>query len=272
VKRLLWKGLMRFCPVWARKHSVRGTYDRVALLASDTAAFLNYGYAPLDPADPEPTLAPEDRSMLQLYANLYYHVARQVDLRGADVLEVGSGRGAGCDFLHRYLDPASVIGLDLSPRSVALATRLLARPGLTFRQGDAEALPFAPASFDAVVNIESAHLYPRPEVFFGEAHRVLRPGGHLLFVDLVERAPMDRLASQFQGVGFTVVTARDITRNVVEALQVNDELRRQAIRAVARNERHFQELAEWARLVGTPGYQAFLDGRHTYWSYVLRKP
>jgi SAM-dependent methyltransferase len=271
VKRLLWKGLMRLFPVRARKHSVRTTYNRVAELASDSAAFLNYGYAPLDPDEPVPALLPEDEA-LQPYANLYYHVAGQVDLREAEVLEVGCGRGAGCLFLHRYLGPRAVTGLDLSERNVALATRLVARPGLSFRLGDAEALPFAPASFDAVVNIESSHLYPRPEVFFGEACRVLRRGGHLLFVDLGERARMDRLAGQFQGAGFEVVTSRDITRNVIEALRLNDEPRGLAIRGVARSERHFRELAVWARMVGTPGYESYLEGRETYWSYVLRKP
>jgi ubiquinone/menaquinone biosynthesis C-methylase UbiE len=271
VKRLLWRGLMRCFPVRARKHSVRTTYDQLAALEDDRAGFLNEGYAPLDPGEPVPALEPEDRP-LQYHANLYHHVACQVDLRGAAVLEVGCGRGGGCHFLHRYLGPARVTGLDLSERNVRVATRVLARPGLAFRQGDAEALPFAPGSFDAVVNIESSHLYPRPEVFFAEAHRVLRSGGHLLFVDLGERARMDRLAGQFRQAGFEVVSARDITRNVVESIQADNERRGQIIRAYARNERHFRELAAWARMVGTPGYEAYLDGREAYWSYVLRKP
>lgn len=257
-------------PVLARKRSVRSTYDRLA--ERDRALFfLNEGYAPLDPDEPVPVLAEVDRPG-QLHANLYHHVARQVPLCGKAVLEVGSGQGAGSYFLTHYLAPASVTGVDLSGRNVALATRLFARPGLRFRQGDAEALPFLPASFDVVLNVESSHLYPRPEVFFREAHRVLRPGGHLLFVDLGERARMDGLADQFRRAGFEVVTARDITRNVVAAIQADNDRRGRILRAFARSDKEFRELAAWARMVGTPGYDAYCDGRDQYWSYVLRKP
>jgi fatty-acid O-methyltransferase len=43
--------------------------------------------------------------------------------------------------------------------------------------GDAENLPFPQVSFDAVINVESAHCYGSIERFLAEVHRVLRPGG-----------------------------------------------------------------------------------------------
>jgi SAM-dependent methyltransferase len=49
------------------------------------------------------------------------------------------------------------------------------------REGDAEALPFADASFDVVVS-QFAHMFaPRPGVTIGEMLRVLKPGGTIAF-------------------------------------------------------------------------------------------
>ena len=60
---------------------------------------------------------------------------------------------------------------------LALARRL--QPGIDFRQGDAQALPFGDAAFDAVVaNFLILHL-GRPDVAAGEFARVLAPGGRL---------------------------------------------------------------------------------------------
>ena len=49
--------------------------------------------------------------------------------------------------------------------------------------GDADNLPFADQSFDAVINIEASHCYPRLSHFLADVARVLRPGGHFLYVD-----------------------------------------------------------------------------------------
>lgn len=74
---------------------------------------------------------------------------------------------------------ADVVGLDFSPAMIAQAQR--AHPAVTFREGDAHALPFDPASFDAVVmNFGLLHL-ARPDTAIAEARRVLRPGGRYAF-------------------------------------------------------------------------------------------
>lgn len=272
LRRILWKCLVWFFPGFAIRRSVKRTYNTIAEQAPQRdLAFLNEGYAPLDPDEPVPVLADEDKPF-QFQINLYHHVARHVDLHGKDVLEVGSGRGGGSDYVMRHLEPASVIGLDLSDVNVALATRAFGRNGLSFRQGDAEALPLPPDSFDVVVSVESSHLYPHPERFFREAHRVLRPGGHFLFVDLGDRGRMQGLADQFRGAGFEVLAARDITRNVIESIRKDNDRRRRILSSIAKDEEDFGELAAWARIVGTPGYHAYCDGRDQYWSYVLRKP
>jgi ubiquinone/menaquinone biosynthesis C-methylase UbiE len=46
-----------------------------------------------------------------------------------------------------------------------------------FDEGDAEALPYPDASFDAVVTMFGAMFAPRPELVASELKRVCRPGG-----------------------------------------------------------------------------------------------
>ncbi|SIG06667.1 Probable methyltransferase [Mycobacteroides abscessus subsp. abscessus] len=94
------------------------------------------------------------------------------------MLEVGCGHGGGASYLVRALQPASYTGMDLNPDGISFCRRRHDLPGLEFVQGDAEDLPFPDESFDAVINVESSHLYPHFPVFLTEVARVLRPGGN----------------------------------------------------------------------------------------------
>ena len=74
---------------------------------------------------------------------------------------------------------AEPIGLDVAAAMLVQARKRY--PGLTFVEGDAERLPFADASFDAVtMNFGILHL-SRPERAMAEARRVLVPGGTFAF-------------------------------------------------------------------------------------------
>ena len=74
---------------------------------------------------------------------------------------------------------AQVVGLDFSSAMIAAARRL--HPGIEFREGDAEALPFDAGAFEAVVmNFGMLHL-ARPDTAIAEARRVLTPGGRYAF-------------------------------------------------------------------------------------------
>jgi ubiquinone/menaquinone biosynthesis C-methylase UbiE len=74
---------------------------------------------------------------------------------------------------------AQVQGVDFSPNMVAEATRR--HPTMSFRVADAEALPFAENTFDAVVIGFGVHHFPFPVRALAEAHRVLRARGRLGF-------------------------------------------------------------------------------------------
>jgi len=253
VKRLLWRSWYQFL---ARQYRDRQW------------TFMNYGHR-----SPHGTaalaLAPEDeadRSCIQLYKV----VAGGVDLTGREVLEVGSGRGGGASFVARYLRPRRVVGVDVSPLSVAFSRGRHAAPGLSFEVGNAEQLGFATASFDAVLNIESSHCYGDLAAFLREVRRVLRPDGHFLYADFRSRTEVDTWRAGLMATGLRLVAEYDITPGVVAALDVDDEWKRGLIQArVARP--LVRAFGQFAALRGTVLYDKFRDGSVVYRAFVLQK-
>ncbi len=101
---------------------------------------------------------------------------------GERLLDVGCGTGV---LLGRLLGRSpfrEVAGVDLSPGMVAQARSRLP-PSARLLVGDAQGLPFSPASFDVVVSASSFHYWPAPARALDELRRVLRPGGHLVITD-----------------------------------------------------------------------------------------
>ena len=74
---------------------------------------------------------------------------------------------------------ARVTGLDFSPSMLVMARSL--HPGIDFHAGDAEALPFADARFDAAIANFGIHHVERPERAIADARRVLKRGGTFAF-------------------------------------------------------------------------------------------
>lgn len=108
------------------------------------------------------------------------------------ILDVGCGTGILTDRLARELGPELVCGCDFSMGMLEqAATR---RPG-GLVQADAQHLPLAADSIDAVVSTESFHWFPDPDAALDELRRVLVPDGRLLVgvVDM-RTAAMARVA------------------------------------------------------------------------------
>jgi ubiquinone/menaquinone biosynthesis C-methylase UbiE len=106
-------------------------------------------------------------------------------LAGAgSVLEVAPGPGYLAIALARR--GYRVVGLDISRSFVAMANQNAQDAGVavTFRHGDAACMPFEADSFDFIVCQAAFKNFAEPVRALSEMHRVLRPGGTALILDL----------------------------------------------------------------------------------------
>lgn len=96
---------------------------------------------------------------------------------GTRLLDVGCGSGQLALIAARA--GARATGCDIATNWIEKARARAAAEGLgaRFDEGDAEALPYEDAEFDAVVSVFGAMFAPRPEVVAAELARVCRPGG-----------------------------------------------------------------------------------------------
>ncbi|MGH1565807.1 class I SAM-dependent methyltransferase [Mumia sp. DW29H23] len=102
--------------------------------------------------------------------------ALRAQVRGRAVLEAGCGEGYGADLLSR--DAASLVALDYD--AYATGHVRTAYPDVPVVRANLVALPYADASFDVVVSLQTVeHLWDQ-DAFVAECVRVLRPGGTLV--------------------------------------------------------------------------------------------
>jgi ubiquinone/menaquinone biosynthesis C-methylase UbiE len=107
-----------------------------------------------------------------------YHFAAPL-VADLEVLDVACGEGYGSALLATRAK--SVIGADIAPSAVDHArARYAGVANLGFHQADCAALPFADATFDAVVSFETIEHILTQELFLDEIRRVLRPAGLLI--------------------------------------------------------------------------------------------
>ncbi|MBV9291622.1 MAG: class I SAM-dependent methyltransferase [Frankiales bacterium] len=137
-----------------------------------------------------------DRLTTRVASLLYRAAAGQVldELaRGGRLLDVGTGPGQLLVEVARRRTDVTGAGIDPSADMIGHARRRLAAAAADDRFdlqiAGAEDLPFADASFDAVVSTLSSHHWADPAAAVGEQARVLRPGGQLWVFDLRGVAP-----------------------------------------------------------------------------------
>jgi len=104
------------------------------------------------------------------------------DLSGRRTIELGCGTGYVSGWMVRR--GASAVGIDNSKQQLATARRLAAEHGaeIEFLHGNAETVPLPDASFDFAISEYGAAIWCDPYAWIPEAHRLLRPGGDLVFL------------------------------------------------------------------------------------------
>jgi SAM-dependent methyltransferase len=134
---------------------------------------------------------------LETWGGLARRRAQLIPQAAGAVLEVGAGSGANLPFYRGE----RVTGLHLLDLTISSPlARRSAKSGLPLKllEGDAQALPFADATFDTVVFTLVFCSVNDPGRGLAEIHRVLRPGGRILFLEhgLPENRPRLQRALQ----------------------------------------------------------------------------
>jgi SAM-dependent methyltransferase len=116
---------------------------------------------------------------------------------GAALLDVACGSGQlGLIAARRGV---KVTGVDIATNAILAARGRAAAEGLDaqFDEGDAEALPYADASFDVVATIFGAMFAPRPERVAAELLRVCRPGGRIAMANWTKEGFIGQMFKTF---------------------------------------------------------------------------
>lgn len=257
---------------WFRRFNAKVTYE---LLAKNIPAndwhFMNYGYVPN--ASEAPLELPNDPKIQRYSLQMYHYLATKTKISGMDVLEVGSGRGGGANYIAKNLHPAQYTGLDLAQSAVDLANKMHVQPNLKFIQGSAESIPFKDNSIDVVINVESCHSYGSVTKFLSEVNRVLKPGGYLLLVDFRNEENVEKMAtlkSQLLATGMNMLEEENITSNVIQSIEDEDESKRARIERLIPQK--WQKLfCEFAGVKGSKFHQTLQNGTRLYYRFVMQK-
>ena len=126
---------------------------------------------------------------------LFRHIAVLTELRdGAEVLGVACGKGVGLEYFARE-HGAVASGVEFDPFMVEQAEAAARDIGLTgrlqFQQGRSDALPYRDAIFDVSVGEIGLANHCDPADAVRELVRVTKPGGFVVLVQLVWKAPVD---------------------------------------------------------------------------------
>src|SRR5918992_467475 len=105
---------------------------------------------------------------------------------GERILDIGCGPGFYVRELLDEVGPSgSIVGVDASPDMLGLARQRCEGHGnVTFRDGNATALPVDDGAFDAALCVQVMEYVPDPPVALSDIYRALRPGGRALIWDV----------------------------------------------------------------------------------------
>lgn len=112
------------------------------------------------------------------------------------ILETAAGTGVVTRAMAAALPQSSIVATDLNQAMLDVAAGKAPSGNLTWRQADAQSLPFAAGSFDVVVCCFGMMFMPDKLAAYREVRRVLRPSGRFIFTvwDRIEANPVQHVA------------------------------------------------------------------------------
>jgi ubiquinone/menaquinone biosynthesis C-methylase UbiE len=127
------------------------------------------------------------------------------------VLEVGSGPGLGLQLAATRADQGKVVGVDPSETMLEMAQRrnraMIEADRIELHLGTVEELPFADATFDKAMTMNSLHLWPDTVAGLREVRRTLRAGGRIaIAITRFSYASSDKFEQHLLEAGFTDVS------------------------------------------------------------------
>ena len=142
-------------------------------------------------------------------------IAPMTDTTGR-ILDVGCGLGFTTRFLCTFWNPEHVYGIDISEALIARCRENA--PKCNFGTMDATALGFDNEFFDNVISVEAVfHFHPR-RAFYGEALRVLKPGGVLALTDFANhKDSVPEYRARLLDAGFAGTHVDDFTAHGADA-------------------------------------------------------
>lgn len=197
---------------------------------------------------------------------------------GEPLLDVACGLGGPGRYLAERYD-CHVTGIDLVPLRVEIARALAKMVGMaervTYRVGDATALPFRRGEFSQVWMLDASIHVREKAKLFRELARVLMPGGLLVLHDMpgplprsmsavTRRAPyfaprLPHLLRQVEDAGLRLLTWRDTTPRVLEDF----EAKRAAVEQADRSAEHAPADVRRRLAQGRAALYGYLDALRT---------
>jgi SAM-dependent methyltransferase len=214
--------------------------------------------------------------------------------RSSNVLEIGSGSGGPALFLVEAIG-CKVTGLDINEFGIANSNKLAQERNLSslarFQLADAsQPLPFEENTFEAIISNDAMCHVPKRAEVLREWHRVLKPGGQMLFTDamvLTGLVSHEEIAKR-SSIGYYYYVPQGVNERLIEEAGLElvrcEDLSSSAAtvsrRWYAARAKHREEMIRIEGESNFAGLQEFLwcvhaltsEGRLSRYMYLARKP